>query len=182
MSAPTSNAIEAVRRVLQLLQDGYVARDLSAVDGFLELFDDAPEMIGIGASARGGDEWFEGRGAVREIIESDWTYWGDVRIDVAGAKITVSGESAWISTTGTLTQTGTFDEAMPQYLEQMKGLLERPRENPATGIMEATYFGLSRLRERSLGVGHEWPLVITAVLVKTGSQWRFDTMHWSMPV
>ena len=48
--------------------------------------------------------------------------------------------------------------------------------------MEATYFGLSRLREPNLGVGHEWPLVITAVLVETGSQWRFSTIRWSMPV
>jgi hypothetical protein len=54
--------------------------------------------------------------------------------------------------------------------------------NLETRMMGATYFGLSRLREWKLGVGHEWPLVITAVLMNAGSQWRFHIVHWSMPV
>jgi hypothetical protein len=48
--------------------------------------------------------------------------------------------------------------------------------------MEATHFGLRRLRERSLGIGHSWPFTFVAVSIKSDGAWRFHTIHWSMPV
>ncbi len=69
------------------------------MDEFIQLFaqEGDPELVGIGASVRGGNEWFEGPDAIREIIESDWTYWGDVWIDVDRARIRVMGDVAGIS-------------------------------------------------------------------------------------
>jgi len=91
--------IQQVRSVLQKFQDGYTTRDKSRLDEFMELF--APteeiELIGVGASERGGDEWFNGHAAIRDIIDGDWTNWGAVDIDVNGTRITVSGETAWFS-------------------------------------------------------------------------------------
>ena len=59
-----------VREVLQKFQDGYTTRDKSKLDEFMQLF--APseeiELIGVGASERGGREWFNGHAAIREII------------------------------------------------------------------------------------------------------------------
>jgi hypothetical protein len=175
---------QEVRQVLERFQDGYAARDLSRLDEFMELFSqsDDIELIGIGASVRGGNEWFQGPQAVREIVESDWTYWGDVNLDVDGAQITVRDDVAWLSTAGTLAQTDTFDKALPFYLEQMKELIEDESVVPDARLMEATHFGLRRLRERRKGIGYRWPFVLTAVLVRTASAWRFHTIHWSMPV
>jgi hypothetical protein len=175
---------EEVRQVLQRFQDGYTARDLAKLDEFMALFhrSDDIELIGIGASVRGGNEWFQGIDAIREIVESDWVYWGDVFIDVDGAKITVHGDVAWLSTSGTLTQTDTFTKALPLYLNQMKELLEDETSDPDARMMEATHFGLRRLRERQKGVGFAWPFVLTAVLVRTHNAWCFHTIHWSMPV
>jgi len=181
---PTADSAAQVREVLQRFQEGYIARDLSRLDEFMQLFaqqSDA-ELIGIGAAERGGTEWFEGLEAIREIIESDWTYWGDVSIDVAGARISVRGDVAWLSTTGKVTQTGTFDEALPFYLQQMKDLLESADLDADGRLVEATHFGMRRVRERQKGVGHAWPFVLTAVLVRTEAQWRLHTIHWSMPV
>ena len=48
--------------------------------------------------------------------------------------------------------------------------------------MKATHFGMRRIRERHKGKGHAWQFVLTAVLVRTGGQWQFHTIHWSMPV
>ncbi len=177
------NEAAQVREVLQRFHEGYIARDLSRLDGFMQLFaqDDA-ELIGIGAAERGGTEWFEGLEALREIIESDWTYWGDVSIDVAGAHINVRSDVAWLSTTGKVTQTGAFDEALPFYLEQMKDLLESADLDADGRLVEATHFGMRRVRERHKGMGHAWPFVLTAVLVRAEGQWRFHTIHWSMPV
>ena len=176
--------MEQVRGTLHRFQEGYTARDLSQLDEFMELFatEGDPELIGIGASVRGGTEWFEGTDPIREIIESDWTYWGDVWIDVEGARISVLGDVAWLSTTGKLTQTDTHVEALPFYLQQMKELLEKEEWNADEQLVEATHFGMRRLRERLKGKGHTWPFVLTAVLVRAGEQWRFHTIHWSMPV
>ena len=175
---------EQVRQVLQQFQDGYTARDLSKLDSFMELFypGDEIELIGIGAEVRGGNEWFQGLTAVREIIEGDWEYWGNVLLDVDGAKISVQGDVAWLSTTGSLEQTSTFDKALQFYLEQMKELLEDENADQDTRLVEATHFGMRRLRERHLGEGYKWSFVLTAVLLCTADGWRFHTIHWSMPV
>jgi len=173
-----------VREVLRRFQEGYLARDLSRLDEFMRLFvqDGDAELIGIGAAERGGTEWFQGPEAIREIIESDWTYWGDVSIDVEGAHINVLGDVAWLSTTGKVTQTGTFDEALPFYLQQMKDLLENEALDADGRLVEATHFGIRRVRERHKGMGHAWPFVLTAVLVRAEGQWGFHSLHWSMPV
>ena len=79
-----SNPSDAVRQVLQQFQDGYTARDVTKLGEFMNLFapTDDIELIGIGAAKWGGNEWFQGRAAIHEIIESGWQYWGDVIIDV----------------------------------------------------------------------------------------------------
>jgi hypothetical protein len=177
-------SIEEVLAVLQQFQDGYTARDVTQLDEFMRLFapDEEIELIGIGAAKRAANEWFVGQAAIRDIVEGDWTYWGDVTLDVAGAKITINGDVAWLTTTGALTQTQAFDKALPQYLQQMKALLENAEFDPDTQLMEATHFGLRRLRERSKGLGYAWPFTFVAVLVNTDDRWRFHTIHWSMPV
>ena len=178
------SAAAQVREVLHRFQEGYITRDLSRLDEFMTMFaqEDSSEFLGIGAVRRGSFEWLEGPEAIREIIESDWTYWGDVSIDVAGARINVLGDVAWLSTTGKVTQTGTFDEALPYYLQQMKDLLENEELGADGRLVEATHFGMRRLRERYKGTGHAWPFVLTAVVIRAQDGWRFHTMHWSMPV
>ncbi len=173
-----------VRAALQAFQDGYTARDAAQLDAFMQLFvqDGEPELIGIGASRRAETEWFEGLPRIREIVEGDWLYWGDVRLDVEGARITVCGEAAWLSTTGRLTQTQHFDTAIEFHIRDMQALLEREDLSADEKFMEATHYGMRRVRERSKGVGHVWPFTFTAVLVRDGGVWRFHTLHWAMPV
>ncbi len=180
---PTSDERSLVRAVLQKFQDGYTTRDKSKLDDFMELFapTDEIELIGVGASERGGREWFNGRTAIREIIEGDWTYWGAVEIDVKGAKITVLGETAWFSTTGTLTSGDEYEQAYPLYLEQMRDLLMDESKALDDRLTDATHFGVNRLRDRMRGVGAKWSFVITAVLVKTEEKWNFHAIHWSFP-
>lgn len=173
-----------VLQTLQKFQDGYRSRDTAKLDEIMQLFeeDERIELIGIGASKRGGAEWFEGTNQVREIIEGDWKYWGDVSFDVAGAKVTIHGDVAWLSTTGTVTQTQDFDTAIQYHLEDMKAFFDREDLSVEEKIMEATHYGMRRLRERSKGVGFEWPFTLTAVLIKKGGEWHFHSLHWAMPV
>ncbi len=176
--------IAQVRQVLGRFQDGYTIRDMDKLDEFMELFspDGEVELIGIGASVRGGYEWFEGLDPIREIIESDWTYWGDVAIDVEGAKITVLGDVAWLSTSGNLVQTPVQDKAMTFYVQQMQEMIENEKLDLETRMMEATHFGLRRLREKHLGTGYCWPFVFTAVLARAEDGWHFRQVQFAMPV
>jgi len=180
------DSIAAVRQVLQRFQDGYLARDIAQLDAFMDLFvaGDEPELIGIGAVARNQNEWFEGAPRIREIVESDWTYWGDVRLDVQTARITVRGEVAWLSTVGTILQTDDIqtDAVTESTLQQMQALLEDETLSPRARLVEAAHFGVRRWREREKPAGYPWPFVFTAVLVQQEGQWRFHSIHWSMPV
>jgi hypothetical protein len=180
----TSKNLSAVRAALQRFQDGYTARQTARLDDFMQLFapSDEIEMIGIGAAKRAAAEWFEGRSRIREIVANDWLYWGDVRLDVEGARITIHGGTAWLSTTGSVTQTQAFDTAIEFHLNDMKAIFDLDGLSADEKLMEATHYGLRRLRERSKGIGHSWPFTFTAVLVRVGTDWRFHTLHWAMPV
>jgi hypothetical protein len=180
----STDNLSKVQATLKKFQDGYTARDVGRLDDFMRLFvpNDEIEMIGIGAAKRAATEWFEGYSRIREIVENDWLYWGDVRLDVDGAKITINGETAWLSTTGTVTQTQAFDTAIEFHLNDMKAIFDREGLSVDEKLMEATHYGMRRLRERSKGIGYRWPFTFTAVLVKVDADWRFHTLHWAMPV
>jgi len=180
----TAEIQSKIRAALQKFQDGYLVREIARLDDFMQLFapNDEIEMIGIGAAKRAATEWFEGRSRIREIVENDWLYWGDVRLNVDEAKITVNGETAWLSTTGTLTQTQAFDTAIEFHLNDMKAIFDQEGLSADEKLMEATHYGMRRLRERAKGLGYNWPFTFTAVLVKVGADWRFHTIHWAMPV
>ena len=61
--------LTSVHAVLQTLRVVYTARNVSKPDEFMQLFvqDEGIEMIGIDASKREEDEWFEGLERVRYI-------------------------------------------------------------------------------------------------------------------
>jgi len=181
-----NDSIAEVRQVLQRFRDAYISRDIAKLDEFMKLFvvGNEAELIGIGASARGGLEWFQGAERIHEIIESDWKYWGDVRLEVEEAKITVKGDVAWLSTVGAVIQTDHIqtDKVTEFSLGQMKELLDNETISPKARLVEATHFGVRRWREREKPTGYPWPFVFTAVLEKQEGQWRFHTIHWSMPV
>lgn len=181
-----SDTIADVRLILQQFQDGYIARDTANLDQFMKLFvpsDDA-ELIGIGASAPNQHEWFQGTERIREIIESDWQFWGDVKLEVENAKITIKDDVAWLSTVGAILQTEDIftDEVTDFTLKQMKEMLDNESVSPQSRLVEVAHFGVRRWREREKPVGYDWPFVFTAVLVRHEGQWCFHTIHWSMPV
>lgn len=175
-----------VRAVLREFQDGYIARDIHRLDQFMQLFLDDPsiELIGIGASKRGAAEWFQGPAAIREIIESDWTYWGNVMLDVPEASIHVTGDTAWCSMTGAVLQTDDLqrEEVVTGVLHQIQEILADQSRSPQERLIDADHFSHARVFERTKPFGYRWPFVFTAVLCRDAGAWKFHTIHWSMPV
>ena len=95
MGEPFLSDVTDIQQGLRQFQEGYAARDASKLEAFMELFvpGDEAELIGIGASAPNQHEWFRGREKIREIIQSDWKYWGEVKLETGTATITI--REAW---------------------------------------------------------------------------------------
>ncbi len=88
---------------------------------------------------------------------------------------------AWFSLCGALKQIDSSEETWGFYLDQMKEFLEKKGEKAHDRIFEAAHFGIRRVREKNLGVGHPYDMVITGALLKEDI-WKFHSLHWSMPV
>jgi hypothetical protein len=93
-----------VLQVLRLFQDGYVKRDIAQLDPFMRrLFPDSDEILMLGT---GSLEWMRGYAPVRQLVKSDWQYWGDARFAMDDSIIWASGDVAWVATVGTVTSSG----------------------------------------------------------------------------
>jgi len=175
--------MEKIMETLKAFEEGYAKRKVDEIDTFMNLFskEEDVQMLGIGATEPGAYEWFKGREEIREIILSDWTYWGKVKFRFDLIQITEKNGVAWFSLPATLEQLDANDESWDFYASQMKELLEDESLSAHDRMFEAAHFGVRRVREKNLGAGYEFKMVISGVLLKE-DKWKFHTLHWSMPV
>lgn len=174
---------EDIIRLFKAFEEGYSQRDKNDIDNFIELFSNESDvqMMGIGATEPGAYEWFTGRDEIREIILSDWEFWGAVHFNIDNMRITERENVAWFSLCAELEQLEANEDSWTFYAQQMKELLEKKEISSHDKIFEAAHFGIRRVREKNLGAGYRFKMVITGVLVKE-EKWKIHTLHWSMPV
>ena len=166
--------------LLQRFQQGYIDRDLSKVDEFLNLFTENAEVIGTNGQKAGLDEWYPDRRSARELIEGDWQSWGDVRLDLASSRIEEKSEIAWVSCPCTVTQKFGADHYQ-SYLNFVKQFLETstlPAEEKLHYILRG---GTNTVYELHRGETFVWALRLTAVLLHTNEGWKFAQLHFSFP-
>lgn len=174
---------EEVRATLELFQVGYTRRDVKKLDQIMNLFAEEAtlEVIGTGATLTGQGEWCMGPEMARELVESDWQHWGDLRLDVAGARVHTHGDVAWLATEGTVAETIPPEQAYEDYLTYVRRLVSEEVDAAAT-LFEILRGGTSTISEANRGSTYVWPLRFTAVLVKEpDGQWRFRQMQFSFP-
>jgi hypothetical protein len=82
-------------KVLQQFQDGYIKRDTTIIEEFLEMFSDDIVYIGIAAH-----EFFKGKESVRKLTLWDWKHWFDLKIPIEKIDIRIENEVAWFETIG----------------------------------------------------------------------------------
>jgi hypothetical protein len=176
-------ATAGVREALSQFQDGYTRRDPEQIAQFMHLFapDEDLEVIGSGAIHPGQEEWCQGPEMAREMIESDWRYWGDVRLNIEGAHIHTQGEVAWLATSGTVTMKLDPGEAYQDYIDYMIEIAKRDNLNPQEKVLEIMRGSTNTLYEQSRGETFVWPLRFTAVLVFRDANWLFQQMQFSFP-
>ncbi len=175
-------AVSAVRAVLQAFQDGYVKRDLRTLDAFMELFvrDDDLEVIGTGAIDPGVFDWCLGPADARRIVQVDWEGWGDLQLDVAGARIHVLGDVAWLATAANVTQNIPAASAYQDWRERARSRLESAGSSEAS-LLETLAEAAITINDTRQGDTHVWPLRFTAVLLRRQGRWLFHGMTFSFP-
>ena len=186
MADTSAAAIQEIRAVLAQFQAGYDRRDSGALDAFMDLFSREPglEVIGTGGVVPGDHEWCLQREAVRTLVDSDWKGWGDLKLDVKGARVFVfaRGEVGWLATTGTVALTIAAGESYRDYLAHVKNLLEKESEPPSSDenkVYEILRSGSNTLAEMQRGEHFVWPIRFTALLVHEAGAWRFHQMQFS---
>ncbi len=133
-----ANEIQAVREVLQQFQNGYNHRDGTRLDEIRVLFADDPavEVIGTGGLVLGDEEWPLGKEAALELVKNDWEGWGDVRFDVAGARIYCQGDVAWLATSGTVEMHLKQNEVYANYLSGLQATIADTERDARSRLLE----------------------------------------------
>jgi len=95
--APDATRQEVLAR-LRALRDGYLKRDVNAIDGYMtDLFPHTDSVQVFGTDA---NEWNRGFDAVSKFIRNDWATWGGVILSVDDATISAQGDTAWVALNG----------------------------------------------------------------------------------
>jgi len=95
--APEATRQEVLVR-LRALRDGYLKRDVNAIDGYMtDLFPHTDSVQVFGADA---NEWNRGFDAVSKFIRNDWAKWGDVKLNVDDATISAQADTVWVALNG----------------------------------------------------------------------------------
>jgi len=95
--APEATRQEVLAR-LRALRDGYLKRDVGAIDGYMaDLFPHTDAVQVFGADA---NEWNRGFDAVSKFIRNDWANWGAVKLNVDDATVSTQADTAWVALNG----------------------------------------------------------------------------------
>ncbi|QSX05109.1 nuclear transport factor 2 family protein [Sedimentibacter sp. zth1] len=169
-----------IKNVLIKFQQGYKERNLENVDSFIEeLFLDMDDISVLGTAI---GEIFLGKYDVRELIEGDWKYWGDLNIDCENMRISTEGEVAWFSTSGYVKHVfEDSEERDNRYLEFIKNsfnnqeLTCKQKLTFINWVLALTYHKRDESKREYL-----WPLCLSGVLVKYEDNWKIKHLHFSM--
>jgi len=174
--------IQAVRMVLKQFQDGYTHRDTTLIDDFRTLFipEDELEVLGTAGIDPGDDEWCLGPDAACELFQNDWLGWGDLKLDIADARIHSLGDVAWLATTGIVEMDLDPEETYRDYLSYIGEMVAGEEDTPPRErLLELLRGGTNTLFETERGKDYIWPLRFTAVLVRRSGRWLFHQIQFS---
>ncbi|MFH5834515.1 hypothetical protein ACHAL6_00385 [Proteiniclasticum sp. C24MP] len=175
-----------IRELLDYFQEGYIQRDISKADSFMEkLFDQNENIVLIGTSS---GEWCMGFDEVKELFISDWKYWGDMRMNADEAEMIIFGETAIVYTTGSVKYSFSSDkDAYSGYLGYIRECFDgvsldskRPDWMKVTDINWALAHILSQWEDKVRD--YLWDLRISFILTQNKGVWKIRQLQFSLPV
>jgi len=174
------NSQDEIHLLLQTFQDGYIRRDLTQVDTFMQLFSDDAEVIGTNGVAPGVEEWYRDRASARELVVGDWEGWGDLRIDLDAMSVRHRGDVGWVAAPATVTKI-IGEDNYASFLDFVKHLLDDSKLSPEQKLLHILRGGTNTVYELRRGEKFVWALRFTAVVVREANGWKFAQMNFSFP-
>ncbi|MGF7058562.1 hypothetical protein [Brassicibacter mesophilus] len=180
-----STQIQQIKDLIDKFQQGYIRRDRNIIDNYMnDIFEQGNDVAILGTS---DGEWCLGFDEAKELVESDWEYWGDVRIDTENPIITFNDNTAWIALRGTVKyefedseeRYGRYVQLVKEYFtedNEFSGLTLKERLTKLKWIIAHT-FGQNKQETKI----NNYPLRITGVVVNNG-KWKFRYMQFSLPM
>jgi len=177
MSKANSNEeIQEIRKVLQVFQDGYTKRDLNYVDEYMkEVFLLDEDLVVIGTDA---EELCLGIDATRGIVQSDWKFWGDFKMNVEDAIICVNGEVAYFTTKAILNRIVPTEKIL-QWISGSAEYTFKSEKTQKQKIMEVLWNIVDFLCESEKGETYITPMRFSGVLVKEDGRWLIQHAQYS---
>lgn len=174
--ANSDKDIEEIRRVLQIFQDGYTKRDINYVDEYMkEVFLLDEELVVIGTDA---DELCLGIEATRAIVDSDWKYWGNFKLNVEGAIISVKDDVAYFTTKAILDRIVSNEEILKWISGTAKYTFESEK-TPKHKLRIVLCDILDLLYQSERGETFITPMRFSGVLVKKDGRWLLQHVQYS---
>jgi len=175
-NANSNEEIEEVRKVLQVFQEGYTKRDLNYVDEYMkEVFLLDEDLVVIGTDA---EELCLGVDATRGIVESDWKYWGDFKMNVEEAIICVNGDVAYFATKAILNRIVSTEKILQWNSSSIKYTFA-VEGSPKHKLIEALWNTLDTLYENEKGETFITPMRFSGVLVRKEGRWLIQHAQYS---
>ncbi|MBN2794944.1 MAG: nuclear transport factor 2 family protein [Clostridia bacterium] len=170
---PARSDAKEIRDLLGHFQSGYLKRDLNEVDAFMQLFTENQKAVYIGTDA---EEFLQGPDALKEIIESDWEYWGDFKIDLDGAVIVEKNDFAYFTTQAYIFKKHNHES-------MMKGISyyynEAIKENTASSLIEGLRYMTHLKYEMDKGEDFFAPMRFSGFCIKENGEWKFGHIQYS---
>ncbi|ERI92382.1 hypothetical protein HMPREF1982_02364 [Clostridiales bacterium oral taxon 876 str. F0540] len=169
----------AIKELLEKFQKGYIERDLNNLDSFMsELFVNNDDVFIIGTAE---DEIFIGYEQAKKLVEGDWRYWGDLRIDVDNAHINCGTDMTYITAFGTVELKIETDNSLKMALNDLDTVIKSEKQDKEK-LMTICRKACTYLVEASRGEKHIWKIRLTIGLVKQNNKWLINNMHFSHPI
>lgn len=175
-----------LKDVLRFFEKGYIQRDVSRVDAFMDrLFDKEENIVIVGTSI---GELCLGYDEARGIFSSDWKDWGDLRINVDEADVILQGDTALVYTTGSVKYSFSSNSdaysGFMIYIKECFDQVSQDSKRPDMIKLTDINWGLCHILNQWEGEKREylWDLRISFVLKRNVSGWKISQMQFSLPV
>lgn len=167
---------EEIKKVLRVFQEGYVRRDLDHVEEYMkEVFLSHEELVVIGTDA---EELCLGIDATRNIIQSDWKYWGDFKFNLEDALISVNKEVAYFTTKAILSRVVSSEQTL-QWIKNGAKYIFQSKKTTKDKLLQALCDSLELLCENEKSEVYITPMRFSGVLVKHEGKWLIEHLQYS---
>lgn len=176
---------EELKRLLERFQEGYIRKDVSMVDSFMEdLFDRGKSVLIIGTS---NDEWMVTYDEARELFISDWEYWGNFTLDIGSAGIHFFDNCALIHTDASVEyKFSSSEETFSRYTGYIKEYFDdnsrNSKKSDEAKLTEVNWVLAHFMQPRNKAERrYLWKLRLSIILTRSSGRWVIRQMQFSAP-